>query len=956
MRRRLAVIAVASAVVACIAAAVWQVRPVRSVFWTDGAGRIAGEAAQVRDVLWTPAVGLAALNTADDEYEARESGDGATLFFVRGRAGGDSDVFVAAREGRSWTDPAPAEGLSGEWDDLGPCPTADGRAIYFYSDRPGGLGGYDIWVAQREGHGWSEPSNLGPRINSPWNDYGPALSPDGAELWFSSNRPPAEGGEPADRDGAWSATLREELHGRPYDIYRAPVAGESPARLARELCSAENDGAAALSPAGDFIYFSSDRAGGAGGFDLYRARLRGDEVGGVENLGPPLNTAASEMDPSLAMEGFALVFSSDRAGSGTYDLFRSVSREVYRDVEVTRADLDWRAILTSIWPWIAALLACLLLLGLLGLFANDERWRGRWRALSLMTKCVLLSAMVHVVLMMIFAAWQVTTGVSGMLRRGGAMRVALVSHAVGGDGEIAAQLAASPGSAPADPAPADREPDPSIQARPEEVPRFEAPVALAMVREVSPVAMMVDPAEARARATAQPLDPATPVVVSLPAPQGIAIPDVAEPRELSGEAGEPVVAMTEAGVPDSAPPLLISHSLAPREELDAPMARVEVGAAAGEVAAGAIGEAVHPAARARDLVEGVVEALPAPELGSVSSIESAPRRSAGSERSPEATIPGSLAGAPAEALPGFARALDGGSASEEFAAPAARVSIGALPMHDAPDAVVDIGAPELAAPGAAFPALGLPRYDVALPTAIAEEVGDEIELVLSGVVVDAEDGGPIAGAAVRLDLADGAGAEASSGPGGEFELRMGRDLPDHVAVSATADGYDPGAVSVPRSELERGAHVVVLLRPVSSWVIAVEQDPVVHHLGNDQFEGMVNSQFQKRSEGVRYEAQFGLDERQARAAAAGAVVSMLVRGAQVENEVWINGRRIAAPLTGSPQDGSFGPFRALVPGGWLRAGTNTVSVRSQRASHTDEDDFEFINIQFELDAGLGDAF
>ena len=64
----------------------------------------------------------------------------------------------------------------------------------------GGLGGYDLYMSLRMEEGWSEPVNLGPAVNSEDHEMGPCLSADGRWLYFSSNRPGGMGG---------------------YDIYRA---------------------------------------------------------------------------------------------------------------------------------------------------------------------------------------------------------------------------------------------------------------------------------------------------------------------------------------------------------------------------------------------------------------------------------------------------------------------------------------------------------------------------------------------------------------------------------------------------------------------------------------------------------------------------------------------------------------------------------------------------------------
>jgi len=77
-----------------------------------------------------------------------------------------------------------------------PALSPDGLSLYFDSDRPGGLGGRDIWVSQRPTAGgpWGAPVNLGPTINTASSDYGPSFSPDGHWLFLNSNVPEGLGG------------------------------------------------------------------------------------------------------------------------------------------------------------------------------------------------------------------------------------------------------------------------------------------------------------------------------------------------------------------------------------------------------------------------------------------------------------------------------------------------------------------------------------------------------------------------------------------------------------------------------------------------------------------------------------------------------------------------------------------------------------------------------------------
>jgi Tol biopolymer transport system component len=88
--------------------------------------------------------------------------------------------------------------------------TADGRFLYFGSNRPGGLGGMDLWVAEKSGDAWGEPVNLGPQVNTSGDENRPFVTADGQELWFDSTSRQGQPGPAIFRslrqpDGSWGA-------------------------------------------------------------------------------------------------------------------------------------------------------------------------------------------------------------------------------------------------------------------------------------------------------------------------------------------------------------------------------------------------------------------------------------------------------------------------------------------------------------------------------------------------------------------------------------------------------------------------------------------------------------------------------------------------------------------------------------------------------------------------------
>lgn len=113
------------------------------------------------------------------------------------------------------------------------------------------------------------------------------------------------------------------------DIFVSDLIGENfsiPYKLRGEVNSYSWDGHCSLSPDGQTLYFSSERSGGYGGRDIYRARLLPDSTwGNVVNLGDSVNTPLDDDAPFIHSDGVTLYFSSKgRTSMGGYDVFKAV--------------------------------------------------------------------------------------------------------------------------------------------------------------------------------------------------------------------------------------------------------------------------------------------------------------------------------------------------------------------------------------------------------------------------------------------------------------------------------------------------------------------------------------------------------------------------------------------------------------------------------------------------------
>jgi hypothetical protein len=105
-------------------------------------------------------------------------------------------VSASAQQFSDWSAPVDVVSINSSADEQHPAISKDGLSLYFASARPGGCGGSDIWVTQRESldSPWGQPFNLGCTINSSANDLGPNLSTDGHRLFFHSFRAGGCGG------------------------------------------------------------------------------------------------------------------------------------------------------------------------------------------------------------------------------------------------------------------------------------------------------------------------------------------------------------------------------------------------------------------------------------------------------------------------------------------------------------------------------------------------------------------------------------------------------------------------------------------------------------------------------------------------------------------------------------------------------------------------------------------
>jgi len=192
-------------------------------------------------------------------------------------------------------------------EDWSPAITMDGSVLYFVSDRPGGQGELDIWMSSSLDGVWQSPVNLGAAVNAPGDEYHVSVSSDGTRLYFAS-----------DRAGGFGE----------FDIWttvRTNGNWQTPLNLGAPINTSGSEETPWISPDGNALYFASDRAGGYGDADIWVST----NVSGVwqtpVNLGPRINTADEDGEPCISSTGQTLYFVSwaRSGGLGEADIWMS---------------------------------------------------------------------------------------------------------------------------------------------------------------------------------------------------------------------------------------------------------------------------------------------------------------------------------------------------------------------------------------------------------------------------------------------------------------------------------------------------------------------------------------------------------------------------------------------------------------------------------------------------------
>lgn len=267
-----------------------------------------------------------AINTIEDEYWPSLNGEANTLVFTRlitqnkeGRkiAYPQEDFYVSQKDSVGWQKAIPMGPPVNTIENEGAqCISADGRLLFFTGcGRPDGLGSCDIYMSVRQKGKWSEPVNLGNPVNTSSWESQPSVSADGRWLYFTSNRNGGKGN---------------------MDIWRAEKLGVSPEGYPvygkvinlDDVNTPGNELSPFIHADGKTLYFASDFWPGMGGKDLFFVSI--DSIKKPQNLGYPVNTSGDEEGLVVEVSGERAWYTSNNKGFGGRDIFTFFLPEAFK--------------------------------------------------------------------------------------------------------------------------------------------------------------------------------------------------------------------------------------------------------------------------------------------------------------------------------------------------------------------------------------------------------------------------------------------------------------------------------------------------------------------------------------------------------------------------------------------------------------------------------------------------
>tara|TARA_R110001583_G_scaffold16737_2_gene68451 strand:- start:13047 stop:15893 length:2847 start_codon:yes stop_codon:yes gene_type:complete len=220
--------------------------------------------------VWSEPEGVSILNTKDHDASISISADGQEIYvykagYYNNNESNGGDIYVSKKNGENWTRPQKLNSdINSPSKESHISIATDGRTIYFSSDRPGGYGKMDIYSVKRLPNGqWGPAQNLGPNINTIYDDEAPFIHHDGISLYFSSKGHKTMGGfdvfKSTFENGRWNkpVNIGFPINSTKEDIYYTPT------------------------PDGKRAYMASYRKGTFGRADIFRIQTPDAENTGL---------------------------------------------------------------------------------------------------------------------------------------------------------------------------------------------------------------------------------------------------------------------------------------------------------------------------------------------------------------------------------------------------------------------------------------------------------------------------------------------------------------------------------------------------------------------------------------------------------------------------------------------------------------------------------------------------
>jgi WD40-like Beta Propeller Repeat len=256
------------------------------------------------------------VNTEYNDTYAFLSRDELTMYFTSDRPGGlgGDDLWFTTRASLDdpWADPQNMSALNTSAADSLAVLSSDEHLMFFHSTRPGGCGAGDIWMTRRHNRRsqeWNPPINLGCVVNTTATEIAPAFfeNPETGQvtLFYGSNRPGSQ----------------------VFDVYASPVGEDGYfglGVLVPEFSSPGRDTRIFIRKDGLEVFITSDRTGGQGLIDIWTSTREtlADGWSTPVDLTFPVNTAADDGSPWLSRDGTTLYsFSTRSGGYGLRDIW-----------------------------------------------------------------------------------------------------------------------------------------------------------------------------------------------------------------------------------------------------------------------------------------------------------------------------------------------------------------------------------------------------------------------------------------------------------------------------------------------------------------------------------------------------------------------------------------------------------------------------------------------------------